>query len=461
MRIVGDLFGSGQMQLPFVLQSAETMKAAVAWLQPFMEKAEGPQKGTMVLATVRGDVHDIGKNLVDIILTNNGYRVVNLGIKQPIDQILKAAKDENADAIGMSGLLVKSTVIMKENMEEMRRQGWTTPVVLGGAALTRSYVEQDCSQSYGRRVGYAKDAFAGLHFMDGLSKYDDTLATGEAAGASEAPVPSRAERPVPYDTRDAEPVLPVSPPAAPFLGSRVVDVPLKALLPFVNEDVLYKFQWGFLRKNLSVEEHREQLKTVARPILVDLADRCAREAILKPQAVYGWFGCHRDGDSIVLDDGTRLAFPRQRDNGLCIADYFSPDGDVVGLMAVTVGQNASDVARQWFAENRYTEYLYLHGFGVEVTEALAEFVHRQMRAELGISADDARDIRDLFHKQYRGVRYAYGYPACPDMADQRHLLRLLGAERIGITMADEEQLHPEQSTAAIVVHHPQARYFRV
>jgi 5-methyltetrahydrofolate--homocysteine methyltransferase len=463
MKVVGELFGAGQMQLPFVLQSAETMKAAVAWLQPFMEKAEGPQKGTMVLATVRGDVHDIGKNLVDIILTNNGYRVVNLGIKQPIDQILKAAKEENADAIGMSGLLVKSTVIMKENLEEMRRQGWTKPVVLGGAALTRSYVENDCSVAYGRKVAYARDAFAGLGFMEGLGSWDDTLEVGVSEGA--APVlPPRAERPIPYDPRDAEPVAPVPPPAPPFFGARQVDVPLKALLPFVNEDVLYKFQWGFLRKNLSVEEHREQLRTVARPILVDLADRCAREAILAPQAVYGWFRCRKDGDALVLEDGTRLGFPRQRAGaagpGLCITDYFA-DEDVVGLMAVTVGQRASDVARDWFAEHRYTEYLYLHGFGVEVTEALAEFVHRQMRAELGISGDDARDIPDLFHKQYRGCRYAYGYPACPDMADQRHLLRLLGAERIGITMADEDQLHPEQSTAALVIHHPQARYFRV
>jgi 5-methyltetrahydrofolate--homocysteine methyltransferase len=469
MKVVGDLFGSGQMQLPFVLQSAETMKYAVAYLQPFMEKAEGPQKGTMVLATVRGDVHDIGKNLVDIILTNNGYRVVNIGIKQPIDQILKAAREENADAIGMSGLLVKSTVIMKENMEEMRRQGFTTPVVLGGAALTRAYVEQDCSVTYGRRVAYAKDAFAGLNFMENLPRWDDTLVVDEAT-AAEPTVPARAERPIPYDPRDAEPVLPVVTPRPPAYGAKVVDIPLKALLPFVNEDVLYKFQWGFLRKNLSAEEHQEQLRTVARPILVDLADRCAREGILKPQAVYGWFRCHKDGDAIVLEDGTRLAFPRQKvaarpgverpTPGLCIADYFHDD-DVVGLMAVTVGQHASEVARAWFAENKYTEYLYLHGFGVEVTEALAEYVHRQMRGELGLAADDSRELKDLFHKKYRGARYAYGYPSCPDMADQRHLLRLLGAERIGITMADEDQLHPEQSTAAIVVHHPQARYFKV
>ena len=475
MKVVGDLFGSGQMQLPFVLQSAETMKAAVAWLEPYMDKASGPAKGTMVLATVRGDVHDIGKNLVDIILTNNGYRVVNIGIKQPIDQILKAAKEHNADAIGMSGLLVKSTVIMKENMEEMRSQGWTTPIVLGGAALTRAYVEQDCSQTYGRKVAYAKDAFAGLRFMEALPSYNDTLdalaATSEADGAAKKVAP-RSERPVPYDTRDAEPVRPASVPEPPFFGARKLEVPLRALLPWINEDVLFKFQWGFLRKNLSDQEHAEQLRTVVKPILVELADRCAREAILHPSAVYGYFRCARDGDGLTLEDGTRLRFPRQAARssegtlkpGLCLADYFrtaEQGGDVVALQCVTVGQHASDVARTWFDQNKYTDYLYLHGLGVEVTEALAEFVHKQIRAELGIAGADAREIPNLFRKKYQGCRYAYGYPACPEMSEQRHLLRLLGAERIGVDMADEDQLHPEQSTAAIVVHHPQARYFRV
>ncbi len=468
MKVVGELFGSGQMQLPFVLQSAETMKAAVAWLEPHMDKASGPAKGTMVLATVRGDVHDIGKNLVDIILTNNGYRVVNIGIKQPIDQILKAAKEHNADAIGMSGLLVKSTVIMRENMEEMRSQGWTTPVVLGGAALTRAYVEQDCSQTYGRKVVYAKDAFAGLHFMQNLPTFDDTLDPVVAVAEDTRKITARHERPVPYDARDAEPIKAAPVPVPPFFGSRKLEVPLRALLPWINEDVLFKFQWGFLRKNLSDEEHAAQLRTVVKPILVELADRCAREEILHPAAVYGYFRCAREGDALILEDGTRLGFPRQRSEGnragLCLADYFrtaNEGGDVVGLQCVTVGQHASDVARTWFDENKYTEYLYLHGLGVEVTEALAEFVHKQIRADLGIADQDARDIPQLFHKRYQGCRYAYGYPACPEMADQRHLLRLLGAERIGVDMADEDQLHPEQSTAAIVVHHPQARYFRV
>jgi 5-methyltetrahydrofolate--homocysteine methyltransferase len=466
MRVVGELFGSGQMQLPFVLQSAETMKAAVAWLQPHMEKVQGPAKGTMVLATVRGDVHDIGKNLVDIILSNNGYKVVNIGIKQPIDQILKAATEHQADVIGMSGLLVKSTVIMKENLEEMRRQGWKTPVVLGGAALTRGYVEHDCSQTYGRKVAYARDAFAGLHFMEKLSTWDDTLDAAETAADGTPILPSRGERPIPYDARDAEPIEPVAAPPMPTLGARLAEVPLKALLPWLNEDVLFKFQWGFLRKNLSTEEHAEQLRTVVRPILVDLADRAAREGILRPQALYGFFRARSDGDALVfLDHNLRLNFPRQRrpdgSPGLCLADYVRPDEDVVGLQLVTVGQRATEVCQEWFEANRYTEYLYLHGLAVEATEALAEYVHKQMRAELGIAANDARDLPDLFRKKYQGCRYAYCYPACPDMADQQHLLRLLGADRIGVSMDADEQLFPEQSTAAIVVHHPQARYFRV
>ena len=463
MRVVGELFGSGQMQLPFVLQSAETMKSSVAYLQPFMDKVAGPPKGTMVLATVRGDVHDIGKNLVDIILSNNGYNVVNIGIKQPIDQILKAATEHGADAIGMSGLLVKSTVIMKENLEEMRRIGWTKPVVLGGAALTRAYVEEDCSRTYGRKVSYAKDAFAGLYFMDKLRSFDDTLPAVSVDTSDDAPgaVPARGERPVPYDERDAEALLPAAVPSAPFLGARVLNVPVKALAPWINEDILFKFQWGFLRKNLSIEEHATQLRTVARPILLELLDRCAREEILRPQAAYGYFKARRDGDAIVLPDAdVRLSFPRQRNGGRCLADYVADD-DVIALQVVTVGQRASEVCRDYFAANRYTEYLYLHGLSVELTEALAEFVHKQIRAELGIAGEDSREISGMFHKKYQGCRYAYGYPACPEMADQQHLLALLGAERIGIRMDDDEQLHPEQSTAAIVMHHPQARYFRV
>jgi 5-methyltetrahydrofolate--homocysteine methyltransferase len=479
MKVVGELFGSGQMQLPFVLQSAETMKAAVAFLEPHMEKIEGQTKGRMVLATVRGDVHDIGKNLVDIILTNNGYDVVNLGIKQPIDNILKAWRDTGADAIGMSGLLVKSTVIMKENVEEMRRQGIDVPVVLGGAALTRGFVEEDCSRAYGFNIAYGRDAFAGLGFMADLHRHKTEGAEipwvqAVVAGETEtAPIlPERTGRPLPEHELLQGDIEQVEAPEPPFWGPRQLErMSVKALLPFLNEDVLFKFQWGFLRKNQSAEEHKEQLRTVVKPILVDLVNRAVEEDIFQPKASWGWYRCRSEGDALLIEDsGTtrRLVFPRQRLSAgqagrpLCIADFFRKDQDVVGLMAVTVGQKASDVAREWFEANDYRNYLFLHGLGVELAEALAEFVHRQMRAELGIAGDDPRELRDLFHARYRGTRYAYGYPACPEMADQRHLLELLDAERnIGVRMDDDEQLHPEQSTAAIVVHHPQSRFFKV
>jgi 5-methyltetrahydrofolate--homocysteine methyltransferase len=470
MRVVGDLFGSGQMQLPFVLQSAETMKSAVAYLEPFMERTEGQARAKMLLATVRGDVHDIGKNLVDIILTNNGYEVVNLGIKQPIDQILRAFRAQGADAIGMSGLLVKSTVIMRENMEELRRQGITVPVILGGAALTRAFVEEDCTAAYGQRVAYGRDAFAGLAFMDEVAEAKNSgrpsywqeavaVSGGEAAPAPAAP----RLRPLPEHELDSRPLVAVEPPTPPFWGPRIVEkVPMRALVPFLNEDVLFKFQWGFLRKNMSREEHEEQLRTVVKPILHDLLRRVEDEDLLRPQAAYGWFRCKPDGDALLLEEGTRLVFPRQRgEGGRCVADSFHPDGDVVGLMAVTVGQKVSEVARQWFEAHDYRNYLFLHGLSVEAAEALAEYLHRQMRAELGIAGEDGRAITDLMKGRYRGVRYAYGYPAVPEMADQQHLLRLLGADQIGITMDADEQLHPEQSTAAIVVHHPMARYFKV
>lgn len=453
MKTVGELFGSGQMQLPFVLQSAETMKSAVAYLEPMMDKAAGPAKGTMVLATVRGDVHDIGKNLVDIILSNNGYKVVNLGIKQPVDQIIKAAKEHNADAIGMSGLLVKSTVIMKENLEEMRRQGITTPVVLGGAALTRGYVESDCTEAYGRRVVYARDAFSGLQFMKDLGREEDVT----------QPVPRQKVRPVPVDPRDREEIVSVASPA-PKLGVKVVDIPLNAVIPYINKDVLFKHQWGFLRKNLTTEEHAEQLRSVATPKLHEMIKDARAQKTLTPRAIWGTFKVTRDADSLVFGDGTRLDFPRQKTHlgdGLSVVDYIKPEGDVVGLMAVTVGEKLSEVTKTLFEENRYTEYLYLHGLGAETAEATAEYAHALIRHEWGITEEDATDIKDFFHKKYRGCRYAWGYPAVPDMADQRKVLKLLQANRIGISMDDDEQLYPELSTCAIVIHHPQAHYFKV
>jgi 5-methyltetrahydrofolate--homocysteine methyltransferase len=478
MKIVGELFASGQMQLPFVLQSAETMKAAVAYLEPFMDKADSRDKGTIVLATVRGDVHDIGKNLVDIILTNNGYNVVNLGIKQPIQNIVSAIAEHAADAVGMSGLLVKSTSIMRENLEEMTRQGLDLPVFLGGAALTRKYVETDCVNAYGSgRVAYGRDAFGALSLMNAVMN-------GDFAGhapVKTAAVPTKAEppapmRPVDWDevrTKRADLHADIEPPAPPFWGARVIEnVAPKALLPFLNETMLYRFHWGYKKQGLDHAAWKEWAAAEVRPILHDLMDRCAAEAILAPQAVYGYWKCASEGDSVVLfeDDGTtertRFAFPRQRRaGGVCIADFFRPidDGerDVIGLQVVTMGQRASEEARRWFAEDRYQDYLYLHGLSVEIAEALAEYVHKRIRGELGFGHLDERRMSKLLKQGYRGSRYSFGYPACPDMADQRKLLDLLDAERIGVVMAEEHQLHPEQSTSAIVVHHPQAKYFSV
>jgi 5-methyltetrahydrofolate--homocysteine methyltransferase len=486
MKVVGELFGSGKMQLPFVLQSAETMKMAVAHLEPFMERVEGQQKGTIVLATVKGDVHDIGKNLVDIILTNNGYKVVNLGIKQPIASIMSAVKEHKADAVGMSGLLVKSTVVMRENLEEMTRDGIDIPVLLGGAALTRKYVEEDCITSYGSgRVAYARDAFDGLDLMDKVvgRKFDDhvqkAVAKRKDRPSNTKRVLGQAARPLrPVDgeevkLRRAELAAAVPVPEPPFWGPRVLEhVPLKALVPYLNETMLYQFQWGFRKAGKSLAEYKTWAQHEVKPILKRILDLAEKDNILQPQAVYGFWRCVSDGDSVVLlgDDGVtevaRFGFPRQaREGGLCIADFFrdrtANEHDVIGLQVVTMGQRASEVAREWFADNRYQDYLYLHGLGVEMAEALAEHTHKRIRAELGFGHEDDRDMDKMLKQGYRGSRYSFGYPACPNLADQAQLLKLLGAERIGVQMSDEDQLHPEQSTSAIVCHHPQAKYFSV
>jgi 5-methyltetrahydrofolate--homocysteine methyltransferase len=486
MKIVGDLFGAGKMQLPFVLQSAETMKAAVAYLEPFMERVEGQEKGTIVLATVKGDVHDIGKNLVDIILTNNGYRVVNLGIKVPLADMLTAARENRAHAIGMSGLLVKSTVVMRENLEEMSRQGLDIPVLLGGAALTRNYVEDDCVRSYAcGRVAYAKDAFDGLHLMDRVTgnAFDDFLSAIQAKRSGKARNTSRtlgaadakAFRPVDVAAVQARrrrltQDVPVSEP--PFWGARVLEATPKAIIPFLNERSLYQFQWGFRKQGRSLEDFLGWAKQELRPVMKRMLALCEAENILRPQAIYGYWKAAGVGNDLVLfePDGSteiaRFSLPRQpREDGDCIADFFrdidDPERDVIGLQIVTVGQKASDVARLWFEDNRYQDYLYLHGLSVEMAEAMAEYVHKRIRAELGFAAEDDRDMEKMLSQAYRGSRYSFGYPACPKLEDQAQILSLLQAERIGVSLSDEWQLHPEQSTSAIVVVNPQAKYFSV
>src|SRR6201996_9487802 len=486
MKVVGDLFGAGKMQLPFVLQSAETMKAAVAYLEPMMERVDGQEKGTIVLATVKGDVHDIGKNLVDIILTNNGYRVVNLGIKVPLQEMLQAVQDNRAHAIGMSGLLVKSTVVMRENLEEMTRRGLEIPVLLGGAALTRNYVEDACVSAYASgRVAYARDAFDGLHLMNKVTgnAFDDYLAAMQSKRVGKTRNPSRtlgqadarAFRPVdvaivgdrrPGLTRNVAPFRP------PFWGPRILEAPPKAVVPFINERSLYQFQWGFRKQGRSLEDFLGWAKQELRPVMRRMLAMCEAEDILKPQAAYGyWLAAGQGNDLIIFDrDGStelaRFTLPRQpKEDGECIADFFrdidDAQRDVIGLQVVTVGQKASEVAREWFADNRYQDYLYLHGLSVEMAEAMAEYVHKRIRAELGFAGEDDRDMEKMLAQGYRGSRYSFGYPACPKLEDQEPILRMLDAERIGISLSDEFQLHPEQSTSAIVVLNPLAKYFSV
>ena len=485
MKVVGELFGAGKMQLPFVLRSAETMKAAVAHLEPFMDRISGQEKGVVVLATVKGDVHDIGKNLVDIILTNNGYKVVNLGIKQPVANIIRAAREHRADAVGMSGLLVKSTVVMRANLEEMTREGLDVPVLLGGAALTRKYVEEDCRKAYGTgRVAYARDAFDGLELMAKVAtgQFDDHVAERARKRALRPAVTKRPARVAsgrrPVDVaasrlKRIELANGVKVPTPPFWGPQYLDrIPLKALLPYLNRTTLYQFQWGFRKAGRDRAAYRAWAEREVQPILDRLVARCEAEDILRPQAAYGYWKAAGEGNDIVLfaDDGAtevaRFSLPRQdREDGLCIADFLrdidAAERDVVALQVVTVGQRASEVAHDWFAEDRYRDYLYLHGLGVELAEALAEYVHKRIRAELDFDHEDAPEVERLLKQGYRGSRYSFGYPACPNLADQRKLLALLEAERIGVRMAEEDQLHPEQSTSALVIHHPQARYFSV
>ncbi|MEV7913879.1 methionine synthase [Streptomyces griseus] len=478
MKVVGELFGSGQMQLPFVLQSAEVMKSAVAHLEPHMEKSDDEGKGTIVLATVRGDVHDIGKNLVDIILSNNGYNVVNLGIKQPVSAILEAAEEHRADVIGMSGLLVKSTVIMKENLQELnqRKMAADFPVILGGAALTRAYVEQDLHEIYEGEVRYARDAFEGLRLMDAL--------IGVKRGVPGAALPELKQRRVPK--KDVAAVLEVEEPEGsvrsdvsitnpipepPFRGTRVIKgIPLKDYASWLDEGALFKGQWGLKQaRSGDGPTYEELVETEGRPHLRGWLDHLQSNNLLEAAVVYGYFPCVSKGDDLVLlhEDGserTRFTFPRQRrGRRLCLADFFRPEEsgetDVIGLQIVTVGSRIGEATAELFAANSYRDYLELHGLSVQLAEALAEYWHARVRSELGFGGEDPADVEDMFALKYRGARFSLGYGACPNLEDRAKIADLLQPERIGVHLSEEFQLHPEQSTDAIVIHHPEAKYF--
>ena len=492
MKVVGELFGSGQMQLPFVLQSAEVMKKAVAHLEPHMETVGDSvqSKAKIVLATVAGDVHDIGKNLVDIILSNNGYEVSNIGIKQPISQILESARETNADAIGMSGLLVKSVGVMETNLHELNTQEIEIPVLLGGAALTRHYAESHLREIYEGPLYYGRDAFEALHICDHLaegqlrtidSEVDRRVArraaTAEKVAALEAESkdkPSAESEDGSVAVLEAAPLEQVDVPQPPFWGAQMIEsLSLTDIFAYINTTALFRGQWQFRKRNRSEEEYQELMNDVVLPIFDRLKQQCIDEEILRPQVVYGYFPCASDGDDLLIFDPDdhdreieRFSFPRQtKRQRRCISDFFRSIGDsqrdVIGMHCVTMGQHATERTQELFESNQYAEYLYLHGISVESAEALAELWHKQMRMELGIATDDAPTVRDLFVQRYRGSRYSFGYPACPEMSDQEKLFRLLEPERIGCTLTDNWQIDPEQSTSAIIVHHPEAKYFNV
>jgi 5-methyltetrahydrofolate--homocysteine methyltransferase len=484
MKVVGELFSTGEMQLPFVLQSAETMKKSVAHLEPHMERSDDGGKGRIVLATVKGDVHDIGKNLVDIILTNNGYEVLNLGIKISIAEMIEKAVEVKADAIGMSGLLVKSTLIMRDNLEELNTRGLADiPVLLGGAALTRSYVERDLREVYEGRLFYGKDAFEGLRVMDRLGgikrgNESDDADWGRVPSESRVPARSGTKSPVaaidlPTRSPDVATDNPLFVP--PFLGTKVIKgIALDELASYINETALFRNQWQFRPETVNdVTESDEEFKNRIRATLREQLALAKAADMLVPQVVYGYFAANSDGDELVIwtDESrtrelTRFRFPRQQSEPfMCIADFFRPvDSDEVDYAAfhiVTMGERVSEVTASLFAEDRYQEYLLLHGLGVEMAEALAEYWHRRIREEWGFAEEDGPSLTGLFRQQYRGGRYSWGYPACPDLEDNERVAHLLDAERIGIEVNEETgfQFQPEQTTSALICHHPQAKYF--
>ena len=501
MKVVGELFGSGQMQLPFVLQSAETMKSAVAFLEKFMEKEEGANKGVFLIATVKGDVHDIGKNLVDIILSNNGYKVVNIGIKQSVENIIKAYEECNADCIAMSGLLVKSTAFMKDNLQEFNNRGISVPVILGGAALTPKFVYTDCQNVYNGKVIYGKDAFSDLNFMD---KYMPAKSEGKWEDAkgfldeelavvidtTEKDLTTAAEDKAKKEASLAERYLDIERsdsvdtniphPNPPYWGTKILqgaDIPIEELFWNLDLQALFAGQWQFRKpQGQSREEYDLFLQETVYPILETWKERVIKEKLLEPTLVYGYFPVLAEGNTVYVYDPKDIdniknaepinsfVFPRQKSQRrLCIADFFSPKDsgiiDVLPLQAVTVGHIATEFAQGLFKANQYTDYLYFHGLAVQMAEAIAEWSHTRIRHELGFGGEDPDNIRDILAQRYHGSRYSFGYPACPNMQDQYKLLDLLDAKRVGLEMDESEQLYPEQSTTALIVHHPIAKYF--
>lgn len=484
MQTVGELFGKGEMQLPFVLQSAEVMKTAVAHLEPLIEKTDESGKGKILLATVRGDVHDIGKNLVEIILANNGYDTVNIGIKQPINDILAAAEEHNVDVIGMSGLLVKSTLIMRENLEEMNSRGVASrwPVILGGAALTRAFVEEDLAEVFDGEVRYARDAFEGLSLMDSIMAVKRGVPGAKLPELRKRLVPGKSQLRLTPETElpaRSDVITDNRIPTPPFWGPRVIKgIPLRDFASHLDERATFMGQWG-LKPGRGQEglSYDQLVETEGRPRLRSWLERIQTESLLNPAVVYGYFPAYSEGNDLVIlhhpggegepfTERLRFTFPRQRrDRHLCLSDFVASKSsgliDVVPFQLVTMGDHVSEITAELYAQNSYREYLELHGLSVQLTEALAEFWHGRIRDELGFAAEDPENVEGLFSLEYRGARYSFGYPACPELEDRVKLIELLKPETIGVSLSEELQLHPEQSTDAMVLHHPEAKYFSV
>ena len=460
MRHVGELFGRGEILLPFVLQSAEVMKKSVAFLEPYMDKADESERLKILLATVQGDVHDIGKNLVDIILTNNGYHVYNLGIKVPAETIIEKAKEYDVDIVGLSGLLVKSAIVMQESMSQYRQAQLKTPILLGGAALTQKFVAEDCVPEYDRPVVYCRDAFAGLKAVRDFEEGKLTSTVFEAKTQTESRKPGLKN----IEIDHTNPV-----PTTPFLGQRyVTDVDPARIYPYVNKQALFRGRWGYRRGSMSAEEYETLMQETVIDIYTGLKERGLAEGLLQPKITYGYFNCYSQGDSVFVEDGDKtyeFPFPRQEfAPHLCISDFFKSKkdgGDIAGFFVVTIGEKIGQIAKQLFEKDAYHDYLMLHGFGVEVTDALAEYWHEIMRAEMGIAEQRPDNTTGFVTQQYQGSRYGFGYPACPDLGAHEFVFNLLKPEAIGVTLTENMEMVPEQTTSAIVAHHPQAKYFAV
>ena len=468
MKEVGELFGSGEMQLPFVLQSAETMKAAVTYLQPHLEKTDSKARGKILLATVKGDVHDIGKNLVDIILSNNGFEVINLGIKQNIESIVAKYREVKSDAIGMSGLLVKSTLIMKENLEALNRFGIDVPVILGGAALTRNYVENDLCEIYQGQVFYAKDAFDGLTLMKKITSGQTVKSNSikqkiKTSGKTRSTIKKSSLK-----------IESATVPVPPFWGRRKIEgIPLAEIIPFINKKVLFNGRWKIKNQSKQKDLAQHSDENFPEQKFEEMIQKAINENLITPRIVYGYFPCNSAGDSLLVynnvnekEDEVIFSFPRQEfENGLSLADYFksldSGIKDMIALQLVTVGKAASEEANRLYQKDRYQDYLFWHGFSVEFAEAIAEYWHQQIRRELKIDSSDSDEMKKIFSGNYQGKRYSFGYPACPVLEDQKKIFKLLKPEEIGVSLTEESQLVPEQSTSAIIIHHPQAKYFKI